>query len=373
VFARDVVDLYALVLTRKGGALVNLKRAADGTFDYHRLEKLTSAFHDFELSFSWPKRNFDTFSANRIYDILFAPLTSHLDGVKRLVIIPDVSFPALAYPALVTEPSASDSTLTEPPWLVKKYTVSTALSLTSFVAVRSHPAAHARGGFLGLADPQIDNPTCAPMSPFGGSRDRGATAHGLCPIPQTLDHVAYLARGLGADVEASVIAGANLTKLVVLEHLAQPERVVAFATHGLTGTEMAKLNGLSEPALLLSGSEAGNWGVDQWLTMSDIETLSIDADLVLLSACNTSADGSIDGEAFSGLARAFFEAGARSMLITNWYIDVAETTEFLKVLAPMLGGSGAIDTPMALQKAMLRRMTDTPHPRDWAVFTALGG
>jgi len=76
---------------------------------------------------------------------------------------------------------------------------------------------------------------------------------------------------------------------------------------------MSRLAGISEPALLLSAATANALEADCWLTMRHIEELTINADLVLLSACNTSADRGAGAEAFSGVARAFCQAGARNL------------------------------------------------------------
>ncbi len=375
VFAKgEIRGLYVLALTRDGGALFDLERGADGAVDYNRMPDLKAAFETFQGSFSWPRRDFDYDSANVLYRILFAPLDSYLKDVRRLVIIPDLSFPSLAYPALVAELPKADAPAESVAWLTTRFTLSTALSLDSFVAIRSQPVSSGARTFLGFADPRVDNPACAPVSAFAtGTTSTGNAESGLCEIPETLDHVSLLARSFGADPSASIIAGAGLNKAAVIERLRRPARVLAFATHGLMAEQMTRLAGISEPALLLSTPPADGSEADRWLTVRDIEVLTIDADLVLLSACNTSADGGIGGEAFSGLARAFFEAGARSLLVTNWYIDAVETREFLRVFAPILAVPGRIDVALALQQAMLARMIEAPHPRDWAVFTHVGG
>lgn len=372
VFAKgNVTGLYALVLKRDGGALVDLGCRPDGTVDTDRLDELKKAFQSFQASFGLPKQTFNYVAADSLYEILFAPLEPYLKDVKRLTILLDVSFPSVAYPALVFAIPPSGTPTTHVSWLTNRFTMSVALSLDSFVAIREQPSLPKGAKFLGFADPVIDNEACPPVSRFNIAAEKQHSG-GLCELPETLDHVSFLARGLGVDSAASILSGAALTKRAVLDRLLHPAEVVAFATHGLMGDEMRKLTDIAEPALLLSPSGDQVDNANRWLTMGNIELLTIDANLVILSACNTSADSQQGGQAFSGLARAFFEAGARSLAVTNWYIDPATTGEFLKILSPMLAGSARLDMPSALQRAMLVQMAQTPHPGDWAVFTLLG-
>src|SRR5690606_35347987 len=91
-------------------------------------------------------------------------------------------------------------------------------------------------------------------------------------------------------------------------------RIVHFATHGMISGE---LKGLAEPAIVLTPPIQASAEDDGLLTASEVAMLQLDADWVILSACNTAAsDG--EGEALSGLARAFFYAGAHSLMVSHW-------------------------------------------------------
>jgi CHAT domain-containing protein len=325
VFAKgDVRGLYALVLTHDRGTLVDLQRGPDGKLDHNRLENLKLAFEAFQASFGSPKQEFNYAAAFSLYEILFAPLELYLTDAKRLTILPDISFPSVAYPALVSAVPAPGTAVTRVSWLTERFATSLALSLDSFVTIRRQPALAGGTKFIGFADPVIQNEACPPVSAFGRAA-REQSRGGLCELPQTRDHVTFLARGLGADPNDSILAGPALTRRAVLERLSHSAKVMAFATHGLVSEDMQKLADVTEPALLLSAPKGDDPQADRWLTMSDIELLTINADLVVLSACKTSADSGAGGQAFSGLARAFFEAGARSLIVTNWYIDVVAT------------------------------------------------
>ena len=94
-----------------------------------------------------------------------------------------------------------------------------------------------------------------------------------------------------------------------------------FATHGLLPHETASIAaGLAEAALLLTPPDAASDEDDGLLTASEVTLLKLNADWVIMSACNTGG-GDKSGEALSGLARAFFYAGARALLASHWYVD----------------------------------------------------
>src|SRR5262249_30067084 len=100
-------------------------------------------------------------------------------------------------------------------------------------------------------------------------------------------------------------------------------QIVHFATHGLLASETKEATGsLAEPALVLTPPSTATESDDGLLTASEIARLKLNADWVVLSACNTAGGGSTaSGEALSGLARAFFYAGARALLVSDWAVD----------------------------------------------------
>src|SRR5262249_44766844 len=145
---------------------------------------------------------------------------------------------------------------------------------------------------------------------------------GLPRLRETSQELRRIASALGAGPE-SVRVGAQATKAKVRESELDQFRVVAFATHGLLPAE---LRCRTEPALALTPGPPGSAGDDGLLGVSDVVQLRLDAEWVVLSACNTaSADGSLGGESLSGLTRAFFYAGARALLVSHWAV-VSQST-----------------------------------------------
>jgi CHAT domain-containing protein len=145
--------------------------------------------------------------------------------------------------------------------------------------------------------------------------------------------------------------------------------IVHFATHGLLAGETESFaESLAEPALLLTPPAVASDEDDGLLTASKAAQLDLNAEWVILSACNTAAGGAdnvLGAEALSGLARAFFYAGARALLVSHWYVDsdgaVKLTTRAIAELQrdPMIGRAET------LRRSMLALMADTSRPADW--------
>ena len=103
--------------------------------------------------------------------------------------------------------------------------------------------------------------------------------------------------------------------------------------------------------------------------------LKLDADWVILSACNTAAGDSVGGAAFSGLARAFFYAGARELLVSHWYVDSKATVALITKSFDALKADPKIGRAEALRRAMTTLIAAggrTAHPSAWAPFVVVG-
>jgi CHAT domain-containing protein len=114
---------------------------------------------------------------------------------------------------------------------------------------------------------------------------------------------------------------------------------------------------------------------DGLLDSSEIARLSIKADLVVLSACNTAANGkNFGGESLSGLAASFFHAGARSLVVSHWQVPSAATTRLMASMFGAMGAAPDLTIDDALRKAQLEMLGDsrTAHPFFWAAFVIMG-
>jgi CHAT domain-containing protein len=159
-------------------------------------------------------------------------------------------------------------------------------------------------------------------------------------------------------------------------------RVVMFATHGLVPGD---LDGLTQPALALSAPSVAAGGGDGLLTMDKILGLKLDADWVVLSACNTATGDGAGAEAVSGLGRAFFYAGARAVLVTNWPVETGSAKVLTTDTFHRQATNTALSRAAALQQAMLglidgnglvdaqqKTVFSYAHPIFWAPFSLVG-
>jgi len=155
--------------------------------------------------------------------------------------------------------------------------------------------------------------------------------------------------------------------------------VIAFATHGLVAGDFA---GLAEPALVLTPPMKPTPTDDGLLTASEVAGLDLDADWVILSACNTAAGDRPGAEGLSGLARAFFHAGSRALLVSHWSVPSEAATALTVFSAQALAADPGIGRAEALRRAMLRGMNGEhpdgrslprqAHPIFWAPFVNVG-
>ena len=206
---------------------------------------------------------------------------------------------------------------------------------------------------------------------------RGAVADAnevrkLARLPESAGELRAIAAALKAPA-AAIRLGAAATERAVKEADLTRYRNLAFATHGLMAGDF---KGLAEPALVLTPPQTGSELDDGLLTAGEISQLKLDADWVVLSACNTAApDGTPGADGLSGLAKAFFYAGARSLLVSHW----AVSSDAAVALTTRMFDEAAKGAPKAeaLRRSMLALMarTDKPHfahPAFWAPFVVVG-
>jgi CHAT domain-containing protein len=156
-------------------------------------------------------------------------------------------------------------------------------------------------------------------------------------------------------------------------------RIIAFATHGLMAGEM---RGAAEPGLVFTPPAVASENDDGFLTASEVSGMKLDADWVILSACNTAAgDGSDGAPGLSGLARAFFYAGARNLLVSHWPVRDDVASRITVDVIRRQQSDPTIGRAEALQQAMRAIRDDRSHdsandtwahPNAWAPFSLIG-
>jgi len=321
-------------------------------------------------------------SSFALYQKLLGPFEADLAGVEHLTVAPSGDLENLPFSLLVTAPSGAS--YTDAAWLVRRMAISQVPSARSLVALRmaEQTGSRAPDPFLGLGAPlfigggHTSGSTLASLA--GACLDGGPVAAGtlrvLPPLPETAGEVDAVAHSLGAGAN-SVLLGGSATEAGLRARTLSNYAVLYFATHGLLPGE---LHCQSEPALALSPppSGAASTQTDGLLTASEIASLKLNADLVVLSACNTASGGGgkFGGGALEGLADAFFDAGARAVLASHWQVPSAATVTLMTGLFQRMGADRTRGLAQALRQSQLALIAKpaTAHPFNWAAFTLIG-
>jgi CHAT domain-containing protein len=202
-----------------------------------------------------------------------------------------------------------------------------------------------------------------------------ATIRALPPLPEAGEELRTLARMLGADGSTALMLRDKATESAVKSGWLAGTRYVAFATHaGVAG----EIGGMVEPSLVLTPPAAATAEDDGLLTASEAAQLALDADLVLLSACNTAApDGTPGAPGLSGLAKAFIYAGSRALLVSHWQVDSEAARRLTTRMFSELAIDPAAGPSEALRRSMVGLVGDRSrdyfaHPAAWAPFVIVG-
>jgi CHAT domain-containing protein len=213
---------------------------------------------------------------------------------------------------------------------------------------------------------------------FKGGLADPVVVRSQCPLPESAFELKCVAESLDAPHELIYTRG-QATETALKGLPLDRYRVVHFATHGLLAGDTEKMgNGLSEPALVLTPPRGpATVKDDGLLTATEITQLKLNAEWIILSACNTAGSGDKPGVApLSGLARAFFYAGARALLVSHWRVDSFAAVWLITDAFDELRGNREIGRSEALRRSMLALAASaTPryaHPIYWAPFTVVG-
>jgi CHAT domain-containing protein len=368
---------------------------------------------------------FDVAVAYKLYAALLKPVEAGWRGAKSLLVVQHGALGQLPFGLLVTAPAtvgheqanqAMFSAYRKVPWLIRQVAVTELPSVTSLTTLRATPIGTAsRRPFVGFGDPWFSPEEAAEAkaeaqrgTQVAELQTRGvktvlatrglhlirrnvpktetvsSAELGMLPrLPETAEEVRQVALALHADPKSDVILGARANEQTVRQMKLDDRRVIMFATHGLVPGD---LNGLTEPALALSAPQVAGIKGNGLLTMSEVLGLKLNADWVVLSACNTAAGNGAGAEAVSGLGLAFFYAGTRAILVSNWPVETTSartlTTALFRREADQPGTPraealrqamlGLIDGPGYVDPAQKRTLFTYAHPIFWAPFSLVG-
>ena len=325
---------------------------------------------------------FDLQRAHALYRSLFGRLEQHLQGVDHLIVAASGPLASLPFGLLVTAAPKSKN-YAEALWLGQKFSLSHTPSIQAFYALRNATARRAPPKLmLAMGAPTLSGAAvagsgdalamardgCRPDGPMNAN-----TLRALSPLPETATELRSVAQLLGAD-RSTVFLGAQASEENLRQQPLQDYSVLYFATHGLLPGE---LKCQAEPGLVLSppAGQAATKDRDGLLDASEIAALKLNADLVVLSACNTAGGGGkFGGEALSGLAEAFFFAGARSLVVSHWQVPSAATAQLMTAMFGVLGPElkGGAGPALRAAQGRLIAQQKTAHPFFWAAFVVVG-
>ncbi len=313
--------------------------------------------------------------AANLYVLLFSAFAEELVAYPHLRLVPDGAWLGLPFAALLT--GYEDATapygpamLREASWLIRQHALTVMPSVVSLRALPRREATSA-GTLLAVGDP-IFSGTASAMEVAragGGAADVSA----LAPLPGTRREVTAIAGAFPDD--SRVLLGAEATETAIRSADLSDRDVIVFATHGLIAGE---LQGLEEPALALTPPTEPSTEDDGLLTVGEIAGLRLNAEWVVLSACNTAAGDGEGAEGLSGLARAFFAAGAESLLVSHWPVRDDAAARLTAAAFAELRAAPGMRKAEAMRRAMLALMADETdatlaHPLAWAPFFVVGG
>ena len=333
-----------------------------------------------------------------LYRRLVAPAESRLAGIEHVMVVPSGPLQSLPLGMLVvTSPTgirvAADYARVD--WLARRYAFSVLPAVGSLQALRQVAGAgNAKEPFAGFGDPSIGKEPGADRGKGKGVDVRGifrnaaftggpVSEQALAEVadvdfiraqdglPETASELRAMARALKGD-DKFIWLREQATETLVKRLDLSRFRTIAFATHGVMA---GQVRGAGEAGLILTPPRQGSIDDDGYLSASEIARLRLNADWVLLSACNTAAaDGTPGAEGFSGLAKAFLYAGARSLLVSHWSVESEATVRLTTAMLKEYEANPAQGKAKAHRKAMLSLM-DTPgyaHPLFWAPFVVVG-
>jgi len=317
-------------------------------------------------------QDFPVRQAAALHDIVLpGRAAAALEGRSRVKVVTADALSRLPFGLLLHGGTKTDQTdYKSMDWLVRRHAFSIALTPASAIAVDETPARSA--GFLGIGAPALRGDEAQAIdlgTVYRGGSVAAADILALPRLPATEAEIAAVAAAFEAS-NSTVLTGPAATEARVRRAAEGASGVVLFATHGLLGGE---LGGLREPALVLTPGERSDLASDDGLLQaSEITDLAIDADFVILSACNSAAGRNETAPVYTGLANAFLGSGTKAMMLSHWQVR-DDAAAFLTV-ATIKDARAGLPRAEALRKAQLSLInggSDIPqasHPAVWAPF-----
>ena len=323
-------------------------------------------------------KDFNFIGSNQLYDLIFKPIEATIKNKKDLIIIPHKALMSLPF-AILTKDKIKQSNQIEYQkvnWLGKKYSISYYPSIYSFYNLQKIKFKNNENSFVGFGDPEFSskkNLKLASKTDYSKlTMSRGIAdadeIRRLSELPETSDELEFIAKIFKGKSKLYLRKDFDEEKIKSLD--LSNYKYISFATHAIVADQ---INNISEPGIILTPPKKSTKINDGILTVSEIEKLNLNSDIVILSACNTaSEDGSPNAEGLSGLTSAFFQAGTKSMMVTHW--DVETNSAVTLTTGTFYKMKELKNLSKAMHKTKIEMMNDpkTSHPLYWAPFVLIG-
>jgi len=357
--------------------------------------------------------------AHYLYRQLLEPVKVDWDTIEDLIIIASGPFGQLPFSVLPTkqvtlEKNRSElfSNYREIPWLIRDVSITRQPSISAFTMLRELPKGDPqRKAFVGFGDPIFNKGQLAMASMPEKSkktilsiRQEAVKVRGirisekgnldsnkivsiqledLKRLPETSDEINSIATVLDADSDQDVFLGVRASENRIKTMDLTDRRIIVFASHALIPGD---LDGLSEPAIALCSPSVTGEDEDGLLTMGEVLKLKLNADWVVLSACNSGGSDGQGAEALSGLGQAFFYAGTKALLASMWPVESTSAQKLTTGLFQYQKDNIKLTRARALRKSMLdlidssglkddatgKIVASYAHPLFWAPFILVG-
>ncbi|MGE0128718.1 MAG: CHAT domain-containing protein [Blastocatellales bacterium] len=383
----DQTALLEYFLGQDSSFLFVVTREKDAVFRLPKADEIGSLSQELRSALKTPgRREFGNYArlANRLYQTLVAPAAETLAGKQKLLIVPDGALHYVPFEALVVQTGRGGAEAGgAPDYLINNWAVSYAPSASVLASLRqaARPAPeNSARQFLAFADPVYEAgdqndlavKKTAPNSTSNSTVDmavRGLFDDGsrweLTRLAQSRREVEEIARRYRPDQAALFLGRDAKEENVKTSSALSSARRIHFATHGLVSERQPQYSGL----ILTLDDDPREDGL---LQVYEIFNLKLQADLVVLSACQTGLGRQLKGEGIIGLTRAFMYAGAPSVVVSLWRVADASTAELMVGFYQHLDRGG--DKAEALRRAKLGLMKNPryAHPYFWAPFVLVG-
>ena len=298
--------------------------------------------------------------AYKAYDRLLRPVLEEYSGIEKLIIVPDDLFAYLPFEALLCEGVDTRAPVAyyKLPYLIRKYQVRYEYSATLYARSASFRSAPAPKAYAGFA------PVYPSHGQFAGRTAESVRTHSergdLTPLEHNQPEVAGIAKIIGGKAYLATRATEQSFKKTVGDY-----RILHLAMHAFSNDENPLLSGLAF-------TPDADSTEDDFLHTAEIYDLPLQAELAVLSACNTGYGKLVKGEGVMSLARAFRYAGCPSVAMSLWKVDDESTALIMQGFYTYLDKGFTKD--QALRKAKLDYLSKSkkPHPYFWAPFVLIG-